>query len=322
MLSDLRADGYPHSTPAMASLDGPQLRTALGWLARFHATWWGGGVGAAAAAAARAAGGVAPVGGYWHLGWRRADVADLPGHLDRLAAAAPAVADALYGPRLAAAAGRTLLHGDAKAANLAWAPDRASAVAALDFQYVGWGRGVCDVANLLVSSATPAALGGALPLPPAAAAAAAPATAAGGDSGGAAVAVPRGPPRNPAPLAPPTPTFLSGTADAGGDRDRVAAAEASLLGVYTAELAAALPAGTPPPSADAVATAYELALLDVVRYRGTAASVGGRGSAFFGPNAGYALARVGEVLDRLDGGAVAPPGVYAAAIERLYGHAL
>lgn len=77
----------------MASLSTAQLLTSLRWLARLHATFHDGGVGASAAAAAAEAA-VVPVGGYWHLGWRRAELPALPPHLDRLASAAPAVTDA------------------------------------------------------------------------------------------------------------------------------------------------------------------------------------------------------------------------------------
>ncbi|OSX73025.1 hypothetical protein BU14_0384s0013 [Porphyra umbilicalis] len=143
----------------MASLTGAQTRTALGWLGRLHAAYLGGRL--------PPAGSVAPVGGYWHLQWRRSELSALPARLGRVAAASAAVADALYGggldgggPGGAPSRWRTLLHGDAKAANLCWAPNGTSAVAALDFQYVGWGRGVMDVANLLVSSARPDVLGG------------------------------------------------------------------------------------------------------------------------------------------------------------------
>ena len=79
-------------------------------------------------------------GGYWHLATRPAELAATSDAA--LREAAPAI-DA----RLAAARHRTLAHGDPKAANFCFGAG--GRVAAVDFQYVGGGCGVRDVACFL-----------------------------------------------------------------------------------------------------------------------------------------------------------------------------
>ena len=126
VLEDLDAAGYDGRSDEP---DDAQLEAALAWLASFHARFLG-----------ERFDGVWPVGTYWHLGTR---LDELPAIGDRaLREAAPAIA-----ARLASTRYPTLLHGDAKPANFCFA--RNGAVAAIDFQYVGHGCAMSDVAYLL-----------------------------------------------------------------------------------------------------------------------------------------------------------------------------
>jgi aminoglycoside phosphotransferase (APT) family kinase protein len=90
--------------------------------------------------------GVAPeglwqTGTYWHLETRRDELASIEDAA--LREAAP-----LLDQKLASAAFKTIVHGDAKPANFCFSPD-GRAVAAVDFQYVGGGCGMKDVAYLV-----------------------------------------------------------------------------------------------------------------------------------------------------------------------------
>lgn len=109
-----------------------EVRACLRWLARFHALFLG-------VAPER----LWPVGTYWHLETRPDELAamDHP----RLQAAA-ADLDAI----LSACRFKTIVHGDAKLANFCFSPSGED-VAAVDFQYVGGGCGMKDVAYFLGS---------------------------------------------------------------------------------------------------------------------------------------------------------------------------
>jgi len=122
VLEDLDAAGFSgRSGGAAACVD---------WLADFHAGFLG-----------RAPAGLWPVGTYWHLETRPDELQSMPrGPLRDAAVALDA--------RLAGARAQTLLHGDAKRANFCFGPH---SVAAVDFQYVGGGCGVRDLAYLLGS---------------------------------------------------------------------------------------------------------------------------------------------------------------------------
>lgn len=109
-----------------------EVQACLRWLAYFHATFMG-----------VAPEGLWPVGTYWHLETRPEELAvtDDPA----LVEAAP-VLDA----RLNACRNQTVVHGDAKVANFCFSPNGRD-VAAVDFQYVGGGCGMKDVAYFLSS---------------------------------------------------------------------------------------------------------------------------------------------------------------------------
>ena len=104
------------------------LEACVAWLAAFHAKFLG-----------VAPAGLWECGTYWHLETRRDELAAIDDPAIR--EAAPAL-DA----KLRAARYQTILHGDAKVANFCFGNE---SVAAVDFQYVGGGPGVRDVAYLL-----------------------------------------------------------------------------------------------------------------------------------------------------------------------------
>lgn len=136
ILEDLDAAGFGHRHSALAE---GGLDAALRWLATFHATFLG-----------VAPEGLWEEGAYWHLATRPDELRATTDR--RLKAAAPHLDARLRGARF-----RTLVHGDAKVANLCFSPDGAD-VAAVDFQYVGGGCGVKDLAYLLSSCLSERAL--------------------------------------------------------------------------------------------------------------------------------------------------------------------
>ena len=132
VLEDLNAAGFAERCrPASEG----QLSGALRWLAAFHANFLG-----------QAPDDLWKVGTYWHLATRPDELARMR-HAP-LRRAAPAI-DA----RLSAARFRTFVHGDAKLENVCFA--RLDRVALVDFQYVGGGVGVKDVAYFLSSCLHP-----------------------------------------------------------------------------------------------------------------------------------------------------------------------
>lgn len=128
VLEDLQASGYGRR-PWFGNL--ADARVCLDWLAAFHAAFLG-----------EAPTGLWPQGTYWHLETRPDELAAMTDN--RLKSAAP-VLDA----RLREARFQTLVHGDAKIANFLLSDERGAA--AVDFQYVGGGPGIRDVAYLLGS---------------------------------------------------------------------------------------------------------------------------------------------------------------------------
>lgn len=130
VLSDLDSKGFDRRT---SHLDQRSMRACLSWLANFHATFMG-----------IEAVGLWPIGTYWHLETRRDEFAAMPdGPLKQSAHE--------IDRRLNAATYQTLVHGDAKVANFCFSDREIDRVAAVDFQYVGCGCGMKDVAYFMSS---------------------------------------------------------------------------------------------------------------------------------------------------------------------------
>ncbi len=128
VLEDLDLAGF---TRRHSRAEEAQVRACLRWLAHFHARFMG-----------EAPQGLWPTGTYWHLATRPDELeAMAPGPLKRAAG--------WIDQQLERCRFRTFVHGDAKIANFCFHPD--GAVAAVDFQYVGGGCGMKDVAYFLGS---------------------------------------------------------------------------------------------------------------------------------------------------------------------------
>lgn len=127
LLSDLDMAGFDGRTDQP---DHHQIEQCVRWLARFHARFLG-----------HSPEGLWERGGYWHLDTR-------PEEWQRMGNAALKAAAPELDRALKAARWQTLIHGDAKAANFCFAEQD---VAAVDFQYVGRGAGVVDLAYFLGS---------------------------------------------------------------------------------------------------------------------------------------------------------------------------
>ena len=129
LLEDLDQAGFP----ARAShVNRHQLEACIKWLAHFHATFMG-----------SKPTDLWETGTYWHLETRSDELQaldDLP--LKNAAAAIDA--------KLKAATYQTIVHGDAKLANFCFSKD-GQHVAAVDFQYVGGGCGMKDLAYFIGS---------------------------------------------------------------------------------------------------------------------------------------------------------------------------
>lgn len=129
VLEDLDSAGYP---ARLSGLSISQIRNCLTWLAEFHATFLG-----------EKPGGLWETGTYWHLTTR-------PEELEALDDASLKAAASKIDETLSAATYQTFVHGDAKLANFCFSAD-GTKVAALDFQYVGGGCGMKDVAYFIGS---------------------------------------------------------------------------------------------------------------------------------------------------------------------------
>lgn len=152
VLEDLDAAGFAGRLDYSANISEQAMlrymRSCITWLANFHARFlqkelstvkndglWGKGLW--------------NEGSYWHLATRPDEFAALPkGRLKRYAAAIDA--------QLSMCPWQTLIHGDAKLANFCFAENiddvaDGAQVAAVDFQYVGAGCGMKDVAYFIGS---------------------------------------------------------------------------------------------------------------------------------------------------------------------------
>ena len=122
LLEDLANAGFIPGRP-------PQIGAGLRWLARFHASYLG-----------SRPDGLGEQGSYWHLDTRQDEFQRMPeGELKQAAHGLDRI--------LKEARYQTLLHGDSKPANFLW--KNAEEAAAVDFQYVGVGCGIRDVAYFL-----------------------------------------------------------------------------------------------------------------------------------------------------------------------------
>ena len=129
VLEDLDAAGFPGRRSRVTN---SELDACLSWLAHFHATFMG-----------ENPEELWSTGTYWHLATRPDELAELED--GRLKAAASEI-----DRRLSASPFQTFVHGDAKLANFCFSVDGARA-AAVDFQYVGGGCGMKDVAYFISS---------------------------------------------------------------------------------------------------------------------------------------------------------------------------
>ncbi|MHB0754773.1 oxidoreductase family protein [Polaribacter sp. M15] len=128
VLEDLDEAGFSLRKQNLSWLE---IEGCLQWLANFHASYLG-----------KDSKGIWEVGTYWHLATRPQELAvleDIP-----LKKAAIAIDDKLNNCNF-----KTFVHGDAKLANFCFAKD--GKVAGVDFQYVGGGCGMKDVAYFIGS---------------------------------------------------------------------------------------------------------------------------------------------------------------------------
>jgi len=131
IMEDLNQAGYKvHQQVA----NKQSLFTAIKWLAYFHARFMQSTVSDTHASM------LWPIGSYWHLATRQDEWAAMPESSYKTHAST-------IDNTLNRAKYQTLVHGDAKFANLCFTPNFTS-VAAVDFQYVGMGSGVKDLAYL------------------------------------------------------------------------------------------------------------------------------------------------------------------------------
>ncbi len=129
VLEDLDAAGWPIRR---REVTGAELTACLRWLAHFHATFLG-----------QVPDGLWPTGTYWHLDTRPDELVALDD--EALKGAAGTIDRALSSSPF-----QTFVHGDAKLANFCFCAD-GRGVAAVDFQYVGGGCGIKDVAYFVSS---------------------------------------------------------------------------------------------------------------------------------------------------------------------------
>lgn len=126
LLEDLQNFGFKPSR----AIKWHQVEMCLCWLAHFHKFFVG-----------KSSKGLWPIGTYWHLETRPDELATMEeGPLKEKAH--------LIDKKLNEAKFKTIVHGDAKLSNFLFNMEKAAAV---DFQYVGGGVGIKDVAYFLSS---------------------------------------------------------------------------------------------------------------------------------------------------------------------------
>lgn len=129
VLEDLDDSGF---SARKTQVNFDDMHHCLSWLAHFHATFMG-----------QTPNQLWDIGTYWHLDTRPDELAALSD--PALKQAAPIIDQLLnQSPFL------TLVHGDAKLANFCFS-EQGTAVAAVDFQYIGGGCGMKDVAYFIGS---------------------------------------------------------------------------------------------------------------------------------------------------------------------------
>lgn len=128
VLEDLNEAGYPLRK---TTVSWEEIAKCLHWLAQFHASFLG-----------KVPEGLWEIGSYWHLETRPQELVVLKDQA--LKDAAPIINSTLNSCTY-----KTFVHGDAKLANFCFAKN--GRVAGVDFQYVGGGCGMKDVAYFIGS---------------------------------------------------------------------------------------------------------------------------------------------------------------------------
>ena len=128
VLEDLDAAGFPFRNQCNSWTD---IESCISWLAKFHASYLD-----------LEAKGLWPIGSYWHLDTR-------PNELEVLDDLALKEAAPLIDAKLNGCQFKSFVHGDAKLANFCFSPE--GHVAGVDFQYVGAGCGMKDLAYFIGS---------------------------------------------------------------------------------------------------------------------------------------------------------------------------
>ena len=129
VLEDLDSSGFARRSH---DITNDEIDACLSWLANFHAAFLG-----------EQPDELWDTGTYWHLATR-------PDEFDALEEGRLKAAAASIDRQLAESPFQTFVHGDAKLANFCFSDDQ-SAAAAVDFQYVGGGIGMKDVAYFISS---------------------------------------------------------------------------------------------------------------------------------------------------------------------------
>ena len=132
LLEDLNQRGFSNR---LYRCTEDNIKTVIRWLAHFHA-----------ANINRDATGLWECGTYWHLDTRPDELKEIEG--TRLHTFAPFIDARLKNTQF-----QTIVHGDAKLANFCF-NSTGDAVAAVDFQYVGQGCGMKDLAYFISSCMT------------------------------------------------------------------------------------------------------------------------------------------------------------------------